>query len=513
MTVIPPEQIEPPPQRSKKAIAALLMGGALAGKLLGFVREIIFAQVVGVALLADGFRTATTAILLPLAFLQNESVPGILVPMMKDGQAHGDSPQRLARLSIALTSIGILLMVAMLLFGHLLVNTMVAGFSAEGRELTLHLVRIMSLAMPASVLLNCLAAGELAIGRTRIMNLRASVLNVGVIIGLGMLVATGYSYALGWAFSAAFNLLGAWGTWRLVKEGNLSFSGITVRQVLATAKEFLHRLKPFLLLPGAEQANVWLERFFASRIVTGAVASLDYARTLTDSAFLLFSQPIGMAFLADNRPHDEKEQIQSIARPLLAVAIPFAAFTYLFAEDIVRLIFHRGAFGEHGVLLTSQALSGIALGMWASTLGWVLLRLLNRSGRNTVAAFILIGAYTFNICLNVAVQNLAQGSGMEVFLLGVGEATRGLVLLLGVALALGCSTVLLRLILIALAPTVIMAVCDWQLEQIMPASFERLVLGGMIWAVCTFAALWLLCPAVLRLGFSRLRAIASRKEP
>ena len=34
------------------------------------------------------------------------------------------------------------------------------------------------------------------------------------------------------------------------------------------------------------------------------------------------------------------------------------------------------------MLLTSQALRGIAVGLWAATLGWILMRILNGAGRN-----------------------------------------------------------------------------------------------------------------------------------
>lgn len=509
--VVPPASGAAAPARSKKMVAMLLMGGALAGKILGFVREVLMAQIVGVALLADGFRTATTAVLLPLAFLQNESVPAVLVPMMKEGHRVGDAPQRLARISIALTFIGFLLMLAMFAFGDYMVNAMVSGFSADGKALTLHLVHIMVLAMPASVLLNCLAAGELTIGKTRVTNLRASVLNVGVIIGLGVLVLTGYNYILGWSFTFAFNALGVWAVWKLHREGHFSFKGVTLRSVVNAGIDFLRRLKPFLALPGAEQANIWVERLLASRIGAGAVASLDYARTLTESAFMLISQPIGLAFLADHGEHNEREQAESIARPLLAAAVPFAAFVYLFSEDIVRLVFQRGAFGEHGVVLTSSALSGIAIGMWASTLGWVLIRLLNRSGRNKPVALTIMCAYAANIALNQLTQHLGAGEGSGVFMIGLGETTRSLVLLFGVTLAIGCLAPMLRLIAIAAIPTALFVAAALELEHLAPASFERLVCGGALWALCTLLSAWLLCPALVRAVFDRLSQMAARR--
>jgi hypothetical protein len=48
-------------------MAAILMSGALVSKLLGFGREVLMAQVLGASMVADGFRGALTAVMLPLA--------------------------------------------------------------------------------------------------------------------------------------------------------------------------------------------------------------------------------------------------------------------------------------------------------------------------------------------------------------------------------------------------------------------------------------------------------------
>ena len=73
----------------------------------------------------------------------------------------------------------------------------------------------------------------------------------------------------------------------------------------------------------------------------------------------------------------------------------------MFAEDIVSLVFARGAFNETAVTLTGGALRGIALGLWAATLGMILLRFLNNAGRNGRAALILASAYAVNALLNL----------------------------------------------------------------------------------------------------------------
>lgn len=127
---------------------------------------------------------------------------------------------------------------------------------------------------------------------------------------------------------------------------------------------------------------------------------MDYARTLTDSALLLVSQPIGLAVLSHGGDGKLKEQAEAITRFVAIVMMPASAFIFVFAPDIVRMIFQRGAFNALGVELTSEALRGISIGLWASTLGWILLRLLNRANRSTLAAGILVASYLANIGIN-----------------------------------------------------------------------------------------------------------------
>ncbi|MDB5500315.1 MAG: putative virulence factor MviN-like protein [Tardiphaga sp.] len=486
---------------------AALISGALASKVLGFGREILMAQVLGASLVADGFRGAATAVMLPLAFLQNESVPAIMIPMHRDALKDGDGPRRLAALTVALTGIAVILTLIIEALGERWIHVFVGGFTPEGRNLTLDFVRIMALGMPASAMINVLAAGEIALGRTRLTNIRASLLNIAVLMGIALLAMSGNSHTLAWSFAIAFNALGVWGLFTMWREGVLSFRGLTWASVWAAGREFLRRLRPLLALPLAEQGNVWMERALASRITTGAVASLDYARTLTESALLLISQPVGLAVLSSHPPKDPAAQIESIARPILALALPASMFLVMFAPEIVRLVFFRGAFNEQALLLTSGALRGIAVGLWAATLGWILIRILNGAGRNFAAAVIIVTAYTVNIAVNLLTFYILDAGGSGTLLLGLGETVRGIILLAGVVIALDSRRKLLFLIFIASFPAALMALLGWQVHQHFDGTFQRLFAGGVAYMACIALAVALLMPGLYVAAYARVRGV------
>ena len=489
---------------SKRRFAAILVSGALFSKLLGFVREVLMAHVLGASLVADGFRGAITAILIPLAVLQNETVPAVLIPMHRDKLKDDDAPKHLAALTIVLTGLAIGITALIEGLGSWWVDAIVGGFGPEGKSLTLDFVRIMALGMPASVMLNVLAAGEIALGRTRLTNIRASLLNVATLIGIALLTLTGEVQIIAWSFMLAFNVLATWALISMWREGLLDFRGLTLADVRASGAEFLHRLKPLLALPMAEQGNIWIERLLASRLVTGAVASLDYARTLTESAVLLISQPVGLSVLSVHPTQDEKAQVEAIARPVLALGLPASVFLVAFAVEIVRLVFQRGAFGEEAVLLTSHGLRGIAVGLWAATLGWILIRILNGAGRNGAAAIIIISAHAANTLVNLSTASWQTAGFNGTLLLGLGEATRSMVLLLGVVLALRCLRRLLPIMLLALIPAAIMGILGWQIHHVATGTIERLGLGLIAYGVSIAVALGLLMPQTCRLLMARL---------
>lgn len=490
---------ERPPIRK---VAAFLMSGALFSKLIGLVRDIVMAQLIGVAAVADSFRASVSIILLPLAFLQNESVPAILIPRMQEARRIGKAPTCLTSMALALVGMGTVLMLLTMAGASLLVHAIIGGVSSTEQALTTQFVHVMALSMPASVMINCLAAGEIVVGKTRLMNARASILNVGIILGLCMLAMTGYALALAWAFTLAFNFLAIWGVWILWREGNLSFADMRWCAVKAEGIEFLRRLRPFLLLPAAEQGNIWVERLLASRLSTGAIASLDYARALTDSALLLVSQPIGLAILSGSSQTHIAAQAEKLARLVLVIAAPAAAYFFVFSPDVVRLVFHRGAFGETGVVMTSDVLRGISVGLWASTLGWILLRLLNSTGRSAVAAFILVSAYATNVAVNVA-TGLQHSTGAGLLFLGLGETSRSLVLLIGVILALPNSMRLLGIVFLSALPAVLMVAIGWQVTLVVEGTIFRLMLGGLACLFCMMLSAFLLMPDI------RTRGIAS----
>lgn len=491
------------PHRSFHRLTGLLIGGALVGKVLGFAREILMARLLGATFVADSFRGAMTAVLLPLAPLQGDIVPAILIPLHHAWCAEGRAPRMFASLSAMFVLAAGAITALVVLLADRWIDLVVGGFTPEAHATTRQFVLVMALAMPASALFSCLSSVELALGRSRLTSVRASVQNVGVIVGIAVTALTGHAIAIAWCFMIAFNVTAVWGAVMLWREGELDISGIRVRSAIRSSAEFLRRLRPLIVQPMADQGNIWLERLLASAAAVGTVASLDYARTLTESALFLVSQPVGFAVLSAATAAtaaDTRRRMMAISRPILALAMPMSVFLMVMSPDIVRLVFARGAFREDAVVLTSQALSGISVGLWAATLGWILVRLLNAAGRNARAAWILVSAYGANAAFNLAVVPHLGSLG-----LGLGEALRGVVLLGGTAAALGCLKPLLRLVLQVAPACALLWLAEEFLRGALDATPMRIAAGALVCAVIASANCLALMPDELQAGWMRMR--------
>jgi len=472
-------------------LAGWLVGGAVFGKVLGFAREVEMARLLGANIVADSFRGALTAVLLPVAPIQSDMLPSVLIPLHRSWSEDGSAAARSGALAALLTLFATLVAAAVFALAAPWVGVLVGQFDAAAQALTVRFVQVMSLAIPASVLSACLSSIEIAVGRSRIATIRASVQNLSMMAGIAIMALAGQPLAIPLSFVIAFNLVAAYGVAALWREGTISPAGLRPRLLAEVGAAFWRRFRPLLAIPLADQGNILLERLLASGIAIGAVASLDYARTLTESAFYLVSQPIGYVVLtrAAGQARASDAEIRRISRVLLAVGVPASVFIAVFATDIVRVVFARGAFDEHAVLLTTGALRGISVGLWASTLGWVLLRMVNAAGRNGAAAAIVCTAYAGNALVNLLAVPLTG-----IFGLGLGEAARGLLLLGGTTAVLACGGLMLRCLARAAAEGFALACIGGAICMGIDGSWARLAVGAPVFGLAVAALLVLHMP-------------------
>ncbi len=376
---------QPTPSAAPPAPAPIRMGRALwisaatmASRVLGLVRDQLFAALVGANAFSDAYIAAFRIPNLLRDLFAEGALSAAFVPTFADYQRNRGAGEafRLANLVMGL----ILVVVgAVTLLGLLLAPQVVAlvapGF-AEQWELTVVLTRIM---MPFLLLVSLSAAvmGMLnAQSRFTAPALAPALFNVGSIaVGIGLWVAgvgpvkAVVGWSVGTLFGGLLQLLAQW--------PSLRATGFRLRPRLSGARREpgvrrIARLMAAAVIGlSATQVNIVVNTVFASH-ARGAVSFLNFAFRLMQFPLGVFGVAIatvagaGVAQKAAARDMPAvKDTLGSALRMVAFLNVPSAVGLMVLAEPIIGLIYEHGRFGHADTVATAQALVFYAIGLYA----------------------------------------------------------------------------------------------------------------------------------------------------
>jgi putative peptidoglycan lipid II flippase len=345
-----------PPERAGGA-AAVIGASILASRILGLVRQRVFAHYFGVQ--SDAADAFNAAFRIP-NFLQNLFGEGVLsasfIPVYARLVAEGDEEEA-GRLAGAVFAVLALLVAAIVLVcvlaTPLLVDVIAAGFEGEKRELTIRLVRVL---FPGAglLVLSAWCLGILNSHHRFLVSYMAPVLWNFAMIGT-LLVAgprsteTGLAVALAWGSVAGSALQFAVqlpGVRRLVRRlrVRLDTGGARVRQVIAN-------FGPVFVGRGVVQISGFVDTMIASGLPTGAITGITFAQTLYMLPVSLFGMSVSAAELpAMARLRGSEQEVAAALRQRLVAGarrvaffvIPSAVAFIALGDVLAALLFQSG---------------------------------------------------------------------------------------------------------------------------------------------------------------------------
>lgn len=360
----------------------------MASRVLGLVRDQVFAALFGAGLQYDAFLTAfRIPNLLRDLFAEGALSAAFVTTFSQTLEAKGkDEAQRLAnRVATAMVVIIAVISIVAWFFAPSIVYWLAPGFfDVPGKgDLTIHLTRVM---IPF-LLLVALAAQAMGVlnanNRFGIPSLASAFFNIGSIAG-GLLL--GFSLAQPLGISAIEGM--AYGTlvggflqfavqWpslrRLGYRYRFSFdlSDPGLRQIAAL-------MGPAVIGVAAVQINVFVNTNFASaivdsttgQVVNGPVSWLNYAFRFMQFPIGVFGVAIATATLPAISRSAARENIvefrQTLAHSLVLtflLCVPSAIGLIVLGRPIVALIFEHGKFTAFDTVQTADALAAYALGL------------------------------------------------------------------------------------------------------------------------------------------------------
>ena len=370
--------------RSAGRSAALVAAGILVSRLVGFVRERVFAHYFGNSAAADAVRAALKIPNLVRNLLGEGTLSASFIPVYARLLESKD-PKAASALAGAVASILLVASSVAALLGILLapaITTVVApGFDDATRRLTVTLVRII---FPGSGLL-VLAAWCLGILNThRRFFLPYAAPALWNIAQIAVLVVVGARLGGG--------DLAVWLAWGVLAGSLLQLvvqvpralrlaGGFSFRPSLRVAgvADVLKAWTPVVIGAGVAQISSLVDTQLASLLPTGAVASLGYAQLLTNLPIALFGVSVAASALPELSrdaagPHAQEALRRRLAegfRRIVFFVLPCAVAFAAIGRSAVRLLFETGAFSARDTALVTGVLAAYSVGL----VGWATVKL------------------------------------------------------------------------------------------------------------------------------------------
>ncbi len=352
-----------------------------ASRILGLIREQVFAGLFGAGLFVDAFVVAFRIPNLLRDLFAEGALSSAFVTVFTDydNKKGREEAFRLAsNLIVALALIlGIIITVG-IIFSQDIVNLIAPDFvQVPGKTV---LTTIMTRIMFPFLLLISLAAVVMgilnAMDKFFIPSIASAFFNIGSIVGgvtlyflmpyfgqpriVGMAIGTliGGMLQLTIQMPSLFKLGFRW-------IPHLDFRDRGLRRIMML-------MVPATIGLSATQVNIFINTYFAASCVEGSVSWLNYAFRIMYLPVGLFGVAVSIAALpviSRHASNNDMVQLKSTYTSSLVLSFMFtipASFGLAFlSEPITRLIFEHGQFNPHDTIMTAQALTFYAIGLFA----------------------------------------------------------------------------------------------------------------------------------------------------
>ncbi len=302
--------------------------------------------------------------------LSSAFIPVFKEKLVKEGK---EEAFRLAALTISALLLIVGIVVALgILFSPQLVFISAKGFLTNPAkfELTINLTRIMFIYL-LMVSISAVFMGILnSVGKFGIPALSPALFNIGMILSPVIL----YNYFDIPIYTMALGVL-VGGIGQMVFQiPSLLNIGFRFKFSLKLADKGIRRIvrliAPMILGLSASRINILVNTLLASLLIEGAMSYLNFAYRLMHFPLGVFAVAVGTVALPKLSGEVARNQIDQLVKIFneslsltMFLVIPSAVYLAGFSDDLVRLIYERGAFGAEATSNTSFALFFYALGL------------------------------------------------------------------------------------------------------------------------------------------------------
>ncbi|WP_233004650.1 murein biosynthesis integral membrane protein MurJ [Exiguobacterium aurantiacum] len=350
-------------------MAILLIFTTFLSKILGFVRDVALSYFYGASEITD-------------AYLISLTIPGTIFSFIGVGIAtsyipiyHEINEKKGKNFGLVFTNevikivflISTFLMIFILLFSEQIVTVFASGLEGESFKLAVDFTRISSSTLYFSGLIYVLKAYSEANGNYLIpafSSLPNSLISIG-----GIYLSTIYSVywmSIGSALSIFVQLLIML---PFIYKNKFSF-----RAKLNLESNYLNKMiyisLPVMLGVSVNQINILIDRTLASSSFEGGISIITYAsrvvffvQDLFVISIVTIMYPVISRLLIRKSNIELSRVIEKTFAFINILLVPSMLISFIYSEEIVRILYGRGEFTQESIFITSSVLRFYSLGM------------------------------------------------------------------------------------------------------------------------------------------------------
>jgi putative peptidoglycan lipid II flippase len=394
---------------------ATVGGFTLLSRVVGFLRDLVFAALLGAGPIADAFVVAFRLPNLFRALSAEGAFSAAFVPIYArllagDGRAVA---QRFAEdtlaVMVAVLTVAVVVGEAAMPW---IMQGLAPGFAGDAKQMAL-VIELGRITFPYLLLISLTAFQGAVLNAHRRF---AAMAAAPILLNLALLAVPLLLLSFGIGDAQAF-------AWAVIVGGVAQFlflafvchrEGIRLRlpwpRLSPTVRRLFRRMGPGVIGAGVTQLNLVIGTVLATLIADGAVSYLYYADRLSQLPLGVVGAAVGTALLPLLAAELKTEPAAALAthnraiEAALLLSLPAAVGLVVLAHPIVAVLFQRGAFGAAESLATADAVAAYALGLPA----FVLVKALSPGflAREDTATPVKLGmiAIAINLALNLALM-------------------------------------------------------------------------------------------------------------
>jgi len=409
-------------KKSSPSGKSLARGTAIVGSLtamsrvLGFVRDLLFARILGAGLSADIFLVAFRIPNTMRAFFAEGALSSAFIPVLaEEMQKEQKGAVDFYRKAIgAMLCIVLLCILIMFIFSEEVVLLFAGGFARDSATIheTAALLRIMLPYLPSImivVLINGLLTTLHKYGAGSIAQILVNLCLISGALAAAFWEPNDRGRVLAWSvFIAAMIQYGA--LFPLSQKVGFPPLPSWPRWDAALGKMFWLMI-PAILGAAVYQCTILLNTVLASFLRVGSISWLFYADRIAQLPIGIFTVALSSVLLphlarthADGSREETIQRLSEAVRYSIFFLLPISIGISLTAEPVIGLLFERGKFSAADSWESAKALRWYALGLTPLSLYAVISRLFIARKQAIIPACIGIAVLAISLCVSLAMM-------------------------------------------------------------------------------------------------------------